>query len=79
LNYTACELWYKLGRKIMIVILAHGILGEWDELVFLGVIVIFLGVAFVSWFRSRSMDYEDADLLPQNDEGDGDEERYRLE
>lgn len=46
-------------------ILAHGVLGWYDELIFIGVIVIFLGMMFVSWFRSRDMDYEATDLMPQ--------------
>lgn len=49
----------------MTVILAHGALGWYDELVFLGIVVIFAGMMFVSWFRSRGMDYEDTDLMPQ--------------
>lgn len=49
----------------MIVILAHGALGWYDELVFLGIVVIFASMMFVSWFRSRGMDYEDTDLMPQ--------------
>ncbi|MGJ3240363.1 MAG: hypothetical protein ACFE0Q_16770 [Anaerolineae bacterium] len=48
----------------MIVILAHGALGWYDELVFLGIIVIFAGMMLVSWFRSRSDDYEQTDLMP---------------
>jgi uncharacterized membrane protein len=63
----------------MIVILAHGALGWWDELVFLGIIVIFLGMAFVSWFRSRSMNYEEQDLMPLDNPETNTEERYRLE
>jgi len=49
----------------MIVLLAHGALGWYDELVFLGVVVIFLGMMFVSWFRSRGEDYEESDLMPE--------------
>lgn len=49
----------------MNVILAHGALGWYDELIFLGIVVIFIGMMFVSWFRSRGMDYENSDLMPQ--------------
>ena len=45
-------------------ILAHGALGWADELIFLGVIVAFLGMMGVAWFRSRNMDYDSADLMP---------------
>lgn len=34
-------------------ILAHGSLGQWDELVFLSIAVIFLVMMGVSWVRSR--------------------------
>lgn len=37
-------------------ILAHGALGWADEIVFAAVIVIFLSMMVVSWFRSRGMD-----------------------
>lgn len=48
------------------IILAHGALGWWDELIFLGIIVIFIGMMIVSWFRSRDMEFEQNDLLPQD-------------
>ena len=35
-------------------ILAHGSLGSWDELIFLGVAVIFLVMMGISWFKSRT-------------------------
>lgn len=37
------------------VVLAHGALGAWDEIIFIGVIVIFLVLMGVSWFRSRAL------------------------
>lgn len=67
----------------MTIILAHGALGWYDELVFLGIIVIFFGMMFVSWFRSRSMDYEQTDLMPEsptNETSDADStERFQLD
>ena len=65
----------------MIVILAHGALGWYDELVFLGIIVIFAGLMFISWFRSRGADYDSIDLMPetkQSDESDS-SERFQLD
>ncbi len=41
-------------------ILAHGALGYWDELIFLGVGVLFIGMMVVSWLRSRGLDDIDA-------------------
>lgn len=35
-------------------ILAHGALGSWDELIFLGVAAIFLTMMGISWVRSRT-------------------------
>jgi hypothetical protein len=35
-------------------ILAHGALGPWDELIFLGVAAIFLTMMGISWIRSRT-------------------------
>ncbi len=34
-------------------ILAHGSLGEWDELIFLSIAAIFLIMMGISWVRSR--------------------------
>jgi len=39
--------------------LAHGALGPWDELVFLGVSAIFLMMVGVSWLTSRNLDPDD--------------------
>lgn len=36
------------------IILAHGALGPWDELIFLGVAAIFLTMMGISWVRSRT-------------------------
>lgn len=35
------------------VVLAHGTLGVWDEVVFILMGLIFLGMMLISWFRSR--------------------------
>jgi hypothetical protein len=37
------------------VFLAHGALGGWDEIVFLGVAFIFLVMMGISWVRSRNV------------------------
>lgn len=59
--------------------LAHGTLGWWDELVFLGIIVIFVSMMGVSWFRSRGMDYDEQDLMPQASSSEDGEERFQLD
>jgi hypothetical protein len=62
----------------MIVILAHGSLGEFDEVIFIGIIVIFLVMVLFAWFRSRSMNYEEQDLMPPPS-AEQSEERFKLE
>jgi hypothetical protein len=39
--------------------LAHGALGPYDELIYLGVAVIFLIMMGVSWFQTRMTEYDD--------------------
>lgn len=64
----------------MLVVLAHGALGWYDELVFLGIIVLFLVMMGISWFRSRNMDFAETDLMPQADQqSPPNDERYELE
>jgi hypothetical protein len=36
------------------VLLAHGALGIWDEVIFIGVIAAFVVIMVMSWLRSRS-------------------------
>jgi len=39
----------------MPILLAHGALGSYDELLFIGVAVIFLVMMGISWVRSRNL------------------------
>ena len=61
------------------VLLAHGALGWWDDLIFLGVIVIFIGMMIFSWFRSRSDDFAESDLMPKPKTDAEPAERFELE
>lgn len=45
----------------MPVILAHGALGPFDEIIFIGVAVIFLGMMGVSWLRSQELEDDPLD------------------
>ncbi len=36
------------------IVLAHGVLGYWDEMIFLGVVVVFLVMMGLNWVRSRA-------------------------
>lgn len=34
--------------------LAHGALGYWDEVIFIGIVIIFIGFMGSSWIKSRN-------------------------
>jgi hypothetical protein len=55
------------------ILLAHGALGPYDELIFLGVAVIFVVMMGVSWVRSRNTQPPINDPPPTRDapESDG--------
>lgn len=66
----------------MPIILAHGALGPYDEIIFAAVGIVFLVMMGVSWFRSRNepLDDEDEtggsqDAQPQAQDAD----RFRLQ
>lgn len=46
------------------VVLAHGALGPFDEIIFLGVGVVFFVLMGMSWLRSRDLEPEAAADLP---------------
>jgi hypothetical protein len=64
-------------------ILAHGALGWFDDLIFLGIVILFLAMMFIAWFRSRGDDFESSDLMPEQPVVDANEsdspERFRLD
>ncbi len=43
----------------MPIIFAHGTLGDWDELIFLGIAAVFIVMMVVSWVMSRSPELAD--------------------
>ncbi len=51
--------------KLPFIVLAHGALGPWDEVIFLSVAAVFLIFMGISWVRSRSMEpeYEEEDAV----------------
>ncbi len=65
-----------------LVILAHGALGVWDEVIFISVAAIFLVVMGISWIRSRSAPLDEPDQ-PTDDtpdiSSDRRDDRFRLE
>lgn len=44
--------------------IAHGALGQYDELVYLGVAAIFVTMMGVSWFQTRMGEYDDDQRQP---------------
>lgn len=38
---------------------AHGALGQYDELIYLGIAIIFFVLMGVSWFQTRMTNYDD--------------------
>ncbi len=57
-------------------ILAHGALGPFDEIIFLGIAVVFLGMMGVSWLRSQQIeDDEEMTVKPL----EPDSEHFELE
>ncbi len=59
-------------------VLAHGALGIWDELIFIGVAVLFLVFMAVSWVRSRAIP-PTLDNTHTPDVTQADESRFRLD
>lgn len=50
-------------------LIAHGALGGADELIFLGIAVIFIGMMGVTWVRSQSIDMDDEEPEPTPTKG----------
>ena len=60
----------------MPVILAHGALGPFDEIIFFGIAVVFLGMMGLSWVRSQQLPEEEADEAEAADSSEVD--RFEL-
>ena len=52
----------------MHVFLAHAGLGNWDELVFLGIALVFFVMMGVSWVKSRNLQFEEDEEIEINSE-----------
>ncbi|MCU0480539.1 MAG: hypothetical protein MUE54_04925 [Anaerolineae bacterium] len=59
-------------------VLAHGALGIWDEVIFIGVGVLFLIFMVISWVRSRALP-PDIPNTPHPDTAGHDEAHFRLD
>ncbi len=65
-----------------ILILAHGALGPYDELIFLAVGLVFFGMMILSWLRSRSVPADMTDKTPATIDDSTtppDPQRFRLD
>jgi hypothetical protein len=60
------------------IILAHGALGNWDEVIFLSLAAIFLTMMGVSWVRSRAATLEDPPT-PESASEPSSADRFRLD
>ncbi|MCU0511781.1 MAG: hypothetical protein MUE40_04335 [Anaerolineae bacterium] len=62
----------------MFPVLAHGALGIWDEVIFVGVAVVFIVMMGMSWYRSQHLPPEDLppEAVPEGPPTDG--ERFEL-
>lgn len=60
-------------------ILAHGALGIWDEVIFIGVGVIFLIFMIISWIRTRAIppEWDTTPTLPDTPSDDA--KHFRLD
>jgi hypothetical protein len=61
-------------------LLAHGALGWFDEILFIGVGLGFIAMMALSWLRSRNLPASDADPIAQHDPAAPDShEHFRLD
>jgi len=49
-------------------LLAHGALGNWDEIFFLGIAIVFTAFMGMSWWRSREFEIEEEEFFDEEDE-----------
>ncbi|MCY3865844.1 MAG: hypothetical protein OXG68_10445 [Chloroflexi bacterium] len=61
----------------MPVVLAHGALGPFDEIIFLSIAVVFLAMMGISWVRSQQLPEEETEAPDESREAEA--ERFELE
>lgn len=59
-------------------IIAHGATGPFDELIYLGIAVIFVVIMIVAWLRSRTVEFESDEAAESPTEQDS-PERFKLD
>lgn len=62
-------------------ILAHGALGSFDELIYLGIAVVFVVIMAVSWLRSRNstLEAEEDEVAEKPREVQDSPDRFKLD
>ena len=60
----------------MPIILAHGALGPFDEIIFIGIAVIFVVMMVVSWLRSQALTEDESE---DDDRIKNDREHFELQ
>lgn len=68
-----------MSNRKMMNYLAHGTLGNFDELIFGGVVVIFMVMMGLSWFRSLNQEPDEETLADQPEDISTDPEHFRLD
>ena len=61
------------------VIVAHGALGSWDEVIYISIAAIFVGFMVVSWFRSRNQVADDDNDTVESPEPGQSGDRFKLQ
>lgn len=61
------------------VLLAHGALGWWDEILFAGVAIVFVAIMILSWLRSRALPPEEINPASAPDAEASTPERFKLD
>ncbi|MBZ0299759.1 MAG: hypothetical protein K8J31_08470, partial [Anaerolineae bacterium] len=59
-------------EETMYIILAHGALGSWDEVIYLSIAVIFVGFMAISWLRSRNQTIDEDPPVETSDQPSSD-------
>ena len=63
----------------MHVILAHGLLGPFDEIIYISIAGVFVAFMALSWIRSRNQPPEDEESPPPTDEQPNTPDHFNLD
>jgi hypothetical protein len=60
-------------------ILAHGLLGIWDEVIYVSIAGVFVAFMAISWIRSRNQPLDDEETAPSDDDQPNTPDHFRLD